>query len=96
MSPYLLWEMQWFKILAEEGTPIRVLDAGRVRDLEREAPAALAVARTLVTDLGCEPVEAGGLARAGLLEATAAFAIGLWFTDADPQAIFPPLAHAAG
>lgn len=34
VSPYLLWEMQWFKILAEEGTSIRVLDAERVRDLE--------------------------------------------------------------
>lgn len=30
--------MQWFKILAEEGTPIRVLDAGQIRDLEQDAP----------------------------------------------------------
>lgn len=38
VSPYLLWEMQWFKILVEEGTSIRTLDAKRVRDLERHAP----------------------------------------------------------
>jgi hypothetical protein len=38
VTPYVLWEMQWFKVLAEEGTPIRVLDAGQVRDLERDAP----------------------------------------------------------
>jgi hypothetical protein len=38
VSPYLLWEMQWFKILVEEGSPIRVLAAEEVRDLERNAP----------------------------------------------------------
>ncbi len=38
VTPYLLWEMQWFRILAEEGTSIRVMDAGQVRDLERENP----------------------------------------------------------
>lgn len=38
VSRYLLWEMQWFKILAEEGTAIRVMDAGQVHDLERDAP----------------------------------------------------------
>lgn len=37
-SRYLLWEMQWFKILAEEGTPIRILSADRVRGLEGDAP----------------------------------------------------------
>ncbi|WP_345367631.1 DUF6879 family protein [Actinoallomurus liliacearum] len=35
VSEYLLWETQWFKILAEEGTSIQVLDAEQVRDLER-------------------------------------------------------------
>lgn len=39
VSPYLVWEMQWFKILAEEGTAIRVLDAEQVRDLEHAGPA---------------------------------------------------------
>lgn len=35
VSPYLLWEMQWFRILSEEGTPIRVLDASKVKSFER-------------------------------------------------------------
>jgi hypothetical protein len=38
VTPYLLWEMQWFKILVEEGTEIRVLDAEQVRELESDAP----------------------------------------------------------
>jgi hypothetical protein len=37
VTPYLLWEMQWFRILDEEGTAIRVLDAEQVRDREYEA-----------------------------------------------------------
>ncbi|MFG1701053.1 NADPH-dependent F420 reductase [Nonomuraea sp. NPDC049309] len=53
---------------------------------------ALAAVRTLVADLGCTPVHGGGLDRATLLEATAAFVIGLWFGGADAQAILPPLA----
>ncbi|MET9354824.1 NAD(P)-binding domain-containing protein [Streptomyces sp. NPDC006617] len=58
---------------------------------------ALARVRELVRDVGCEPVAAGGLDRAGLLEATAALFIGLWVGEgADAQAIAPPLAHAAG
>ncbi len=48
-------------------------------------------ARTLVADLGCTPVNGGGLARAMQLEATAAFMIGLWFGGADAQAVLPPL-----
>ncbi|WP_043641162.1 NADPH-dependent F420 reductase [Nonomuraea candida] len=63
-------------------------------------PAAKAAAGTLVTDLGCTPVDGGGLDRAVLLEATAAFVIGLWFGGADAQAILPPLlssgAHGQG
>ncbi|MFJ4090974.1 NADPH-dependent F420 reductase [Kitasatospora sp. NPDC089913] len=60
---------------------------------------AAAVARVsrLVRDTGCLPVAAGGLDRAGLLEATAALFIGLWVGEgADAQAIAPPLAYAAG
>ncbi|MER6064363.1 NAD(P)-binding domain-containing protein [Streptomyces sp. NPDC001792] len=53
---------------------------------------ALTVVRRLVRDLGCEPLNAGGLDRAGLLEATAALLIGLWVGQgADAQAIAPPL-----
>ncbi|MEJ8640776.1 NAD(P)-binding domain-containing protein [Streptomyces sp. MS1.HAVA.3] len=59
--------------------------------------AAIALARKLVRDTGCEPVAAGGLDRAGLLEATAALFIGLWVAEqADVRAIAPPLAYATG
>ncbi|RFS85839.1 NADP oxidoreductase [Actinomadura spongiicola] len=57
---------------------------------------ALAVVRALVTDLGCVPMDAGGLDRAGLLEATAAFVVGLWFAGQDPTAMLPPPEHAGG
>ncbi|MFI7614411.1 NADPH-dependent F420 reductase [Nonomuraea terrae] len=57
-------------------------------------PAALEAARTLVADLGCTPVVAGGLERAVLLEATAAFMISLWFGGSDAQAVLPPLASS--
>lgn len=58
-------------------------------------PDALSRVRSLVTDLGCTPVDGGGLDRAVLLEATAAFVIGLWFAGVDAQAILTPL-QAAG
>ncbi|MFZ3495948.1 NADPH-dependent F420 reductase [Streptomyces sp. 5.8] len=59
--------------------------------------AALARAYELVRAVGCEPVAAGGLERAGLLEATAALFIGLWVAEqVDVRAIAPPLAYAAG
>ncbi|MFI7129976.1 NADPH-dependent F420 reductase [Nonomuraea sp. NPDC050153] len=57
-------------------------------------PQALAAVRTLVADLGCTPVDGGGLDRATLLEATAAFMIGLWFGGADAQAVLPPVAYS--
>ncbi|GAA1022175.1 hypothetical protein Aple_074780 [Acrocarpospora pleiomorpha] len=38
VSPYLQWEMAWFRILAEEGTPIRVLHAERIREHEHLHP----------------------------------------------------------
>lgn len=59
-------------------------------------PEALDRTRSLVADLGGTPVDGGGLERAGLLEATAACLIGLWFGGADAQAIAPPLAWATG
>lgn len=56
---------------------------------------ALVRVRELMRDVGCEPVAAGGLERAGLLEATAALFIALWGAEgADAQAIAPPLAYA--
>ncbi|MGW7080694.1 NADPH-dependent F420 reductase [Streptomyces sp. NPDC054866] len=58
---------------------------------------ALDVVRELVKDIGCAPFAAGGLERAGLVEATAALLIGLWVgEEVDAQAIAPPLAYAAG
>jgi predicted dinucleotide-binding enzyme len=58
-------------------------------------PSALATVRRLVRDLGCEPLGGGGLDRAALLEATAAFLIGLWVGEgADAQAIAPPLEYS--
>ncbi|MFD7904983.1 NADPH-dependent F420 reductase [Kitasatospora sp. NPDC059747] len=71
-----------------DGRPLAVPVCG---DDER----ALEAVRLLVRDLGCEPVNAGGLARAGLLEATAALLIGLWVGEGvDAQAIAPPLEYA--
>lgn len=62
-----------------------------------DSQAALARVNELVRDVGCEPVAAGGLERAALLEATAALFIALWVgEEADVQAIAPPLAYAAG
>lgn len=55
------------------------------------APEAVEVVSTLVRDLGCTPLNAGGLDRAGLMEATMAFMVGLWFDGHDAQACFPPL-----
>jgi 8-hydroxy-5-deazaflavin:NADPH oxidoreductase len=70
------------------GRPLAVPVAG-------DSAEALAVVRRLVRDLGCEPLNAGGLDRAGLLEATAALLIGLWVGEgADAQAIAPPLDFA--
>ncbi|GAA3862098.1 NAD(P)-binding domain-containing protein [Saccharothrix violaceirubra] len=50
---------------------------------------ALDLVAELVRAVGCVPVLAGGLERAELLEATAAFAIGLWFGGHDVRALFP-------
>ncbi|MEV0256357.1 NAD(P)-binding domain-containing protein [Streptomyces sp. NPDC050732] len=68
-----------------DGRPLAVPVCG-------DDPGALAVVRALVSDLGCRPLAAGGLERAGLLEATAALVIGLWVGEgADAQAMLPPL-----
>ncbi|MEU8758968.1 NAD(P)-binding domain-containing protein [Streptomyces sp. NPDC048659] len=75
---------------AFDGQPLAVPVCG-------DDPAALAAAHRLVRDTGCAPVAAGGLERAGLLEATAALYIGLWVGEgADVRAIAPPLVFAAG
>ncbi|MGW7293288.1 NADPH-dependent F420 reductase [Streptomyces xiamenensis] len=68
---------------AFDGTPLGVPVCG-------DDPAALARVRSLIADIGCRPVDGGGLARAGLLEATAAFVIGAWAGGADVRGMFPP------
>ncbi|SCL51383.1 hypothetical protein GA0070606_1790 [Micromonospora citrea] len=52
-------------------------------------PAAATVTETLISSIGCTPAACGGLARAAYLEATAALAIGLWWTGGQPRAAFP-------
>jgi predicted dinucleotide-binding enzyme len=54
-------------------------------------PTAVSTVATLVRDLGAVPIDAGGLDRAWMFEATAAAAIGLWFAGHDAQAVLPPL-----
>ncbi|WP_172382118.1 NADPH-dependent F420 reductase [Streptomyces sp. MNP-20] len=51
----------------------------------------------LTRALGCVPYDAGGLGRAGLVEATAALLIGLWVGGGvDARAIMPPFDRAGG
>ncbi|GAB2919248.1 NADPH-dependent F420 reductase [Streptomyces mayteni] len=68
-----------------DGVPLGVPVCG-------DDPAAVATVGRLVEDLGCAPVPGGGLDRAGLLEATAAYLIGLWFAGVDARTVVPPLA----
>jgi predicted dinucleotide-binding enzyme len=72
-----------------EGRPLAVPLCG-------DDPDAIATVASLVSDLGCHPVNGGRLERAGLLEATAAFMIGLWMSGEDAQAVLPPLEFAEG
>jgi 8-hydroxy-5-deazaflavin:NADPH oxidoreductase len=48
----------------------------------------------LIRSLGCTPAPCGGLTRAAYLEATAALAIGLWWTGQQPRTAFPAMAEA--
>jgi predicted dinucleotide-binding enzyme len=57
-------------------------------------PGALELVRTLAKDIGCEPVDSGGIDRAHYLEAAMVFAVHLWFAGHDAQACFPPLVLA--
>ncbi|HLS32763.1 MAG TPA: hypothetical protein VK039_04160 [Brevibacterium sp.] len=38
VTPYVQWEMQYFRILAEEGFPLRVLEADSIAQYERSGP----------------------------------------------------------
>ncbi|GLZ75880.1 NADP oxidoreductase [Actinorhabdospora filicis] len=84
----LCHESVWATPPVYDGRPLAVPLCG-------DDPTALTTARRLTTDLGATPVDAGGLNRAALLEATAALVIGLWVgAGADAQAILPPLTAA--
>jgi predicted dinucleotide-binding enzyme len=61
-----------------------------------DEPAAAALVDDLVASLGCVPVPCGGLDRAGLLEATAVFAIGIWWSGGEARHAFPSPALAPG
>ncbi|MFE9750584.1 NADPH-dependent F420 reductase [Saccharothrix saharensis] len=68
--------------LTFEGRPLGVPMCG-------DSAEALDVVGELARSIGCVPVHAGPLERAELLEATTAFAIGLWIGGADVRAMFP-------
>lgn len=73
----------------------RVFDERRLAvPLCGDDAAAVRAVATLAEDLGAQPFPAGGLHRARYLEATAVFAVGLWFAGHDVRAMFPPLAAA--
>ncbi|MEU7531000.1 NAD(P)-binding domain-containing protein [Saccharothrix sp. NPDC042600] len=73
-----------------EGRPLGVPVCG-------DDPRALEVVRELVRDTGCVPVDGGGLDRAALLEATAAFAIGVWVgAGQDVRGMFPTAEASVG
>ncbi|MGW4898196.1 NADP oxidoreductase, partial [Kitasatospora sp. NPDC004240] len=59
-------------------------------------PAAAELVTGLVTSMGCSAVPCGGLDRAGLLEATALFAIGVWWAGGEARHAFPSPALAPG
>ncbi|MFC0597599.1 NAD(P)-binding domain-containing protein [Streptomyces palmae] len=59
------------------------------------SPAAALVSE-LVISMGCDPMACGGLDRAGLLEATAVFAIGVWWSGGEARHAFPAPAIAPG
>ncbi|GAA4968802.1 NAD(P)-binding domain-containing protein [Yinghuangia aomiensis] len=50
----------------------------------------------LVTSMHCRPIPCGGLDRAGLLEAAAIFAIGVWWSGGEARHAFPSPALAPG
>ncbi|MFD8701989.1 NADPH-dependent F420 reductase [Kitasatospora sp. NPDC059648] len=58
--------------------------------------AAADLAADLVGSMGCDPVHCGGLDRAGLLEAAAVFAIGVWWSGGEARHVFPSPALAPG
>ncbi|GIH45480.1 hypothetical protein SAMN05421833_10155 [Microbispora rosea] len=52
-------------------------------------PVSLDRTAALITSMGCTPMPCGGLSRALYVEAAAAFAIGAWWSGAEPRFAFP-------
>ncbi|MEU7067297.1 NAD(P)-binding domain-containing protein [Streptomyces sp. NPDC046161] len=50
----------------------------------------------IITSMDCSPLPCGGLDRAALLEATAVFAVGVWWSGAEARFAFPAPALAPG
>ncbi|MBX6386760.1 MAG: NAD(P)-binding domain-containing protein [Microbispora sp.] len=65
-----------------EGAPLAVPFCG-------DDPVSLGRTAALITSMGCVPMPCGGLSRAVYLEAAAAFAIGAWWSGAQPRFAFP-------
>ncbi|MEU6310738.1 NAD(P)-binding domain-containing protein [Streptomyces sp. NPDC047014] len=61
-----------------------------------DQPAAATRVAEIITSMGCTPLPSGGLDRAALLEATAVFAIGVWWSGAEARFAFPAPALAPG
>ncbi|MEV7520965.1 NAD(P)-binding domain-containing protein [Streptomyces sp. NPDC091371] len=61
-----------------------------------DAPEAVRLTSELIASMGCTPLPCGGLARAGLLEAAAVFAIGVWWSGGEVRPAFPSPALAPG
>ncbi|MFE1558140.1 NADPH-dependent F420 reductase [Streptomyces sp. NPDC058734] len=59
-------------------------------------PAAEALTQELITSMGCSPLPCGGLSRAGLLEAAAVLAIGMWWSGGEARHCLPSPALAPG
>ncbi|MFF5208474.1 NADPH-dependent F420 reductase [Streptosporangium sp. NPDC000396] len=70
-----------------EGAPLAVPFCG-------DDPGSLDQVTALITSMGCTPVPCGGLSRAVYIEATAAFAIGVWWSGAETRFAFPTPAQA--
>ncbi|MFK0258307.1 hypothetical protein [Streptomyces sp. NPDC090445] len=61
-----------------------------------DQPGAATRVAELIASMGCTPLPCGGIDRAALLEATAVFAIGVWWSGAEARFAFPAPALAPG
>lgn len=74
---------------AFEGSPLAVPFCA-------DQPDAVTRVTEIIISMGCTPLPCGGLDRAALLEATAVFAIGAWWSGAEARFAFPAPALAPG